>query len=172
VIVDLEEFGSSARTSLTGRIAPVRYFQPRGMLTQFSTSSGGFLTLTGNTAAWVFEAAKKLENLGKLRPGWDSYGGRALTQKSRTLTLNVLGWLASDELPTPAIVLGSGGDVHLEWRTKGRELEVDLGDGERIAFVKVFPNGAIEEGERQANLPAELRGLTCWLMHGDPSPVR
>jgi len=159
MIIELEELGGSVATTSRASTAnyrawqPTVYFQPRGMLAQFSTTSAGFLTLTGSTAAWVFEAAKKLEALGKLRPGWDSYGGLPLNQKSRELTLNVLGWLASNELPTPAVVLGSAGDVHLEWRAKGRELEVDLGDGEKIAFVKVFPNGSIEEGESQANLP-------------------
>jgi hypothetical protein len=174
-MLEIEELPGSA-TTLTGTgyrasCSPPAYFQPRGALMQLSTSSGGFLTLTGSTAAWIFEAAKKLESLGELRPGWDSYGGLPLNRESRLLTLNVLGWLASDELPTPAVVLGSEGDVHLEWRTKGRELEVELAPGKRIAFVKVYPNGRIEEGERKSNLPEELRGLTCWLMHGEPPPA-
>jgi len=139
---------------------------------QLSTTTGGFLTQTASVAAWVFEVAKKLDALGKLRPDWDSHGGLSLNQKSRDLTLNMLGWLASEELPTPAVVLGSAGNVCLEWRAKGRELEVDLGDGEKIAFVKVFPDGSIEEGERQTNLPTELRGLTSWFMHGELPPAR
>ena len=139
------------------------------MLVQLSTTSGGFVAFTANTAAWVFDVAKKLEALGRLRAGWDSYGGLPLNPKSQALTLNVLGWLGSDELPTPAVVLGSCGNVHLEWRKRGRELEVDLGDGETVAFVKVHPSGLIEEGNGKADVPEELRGLTCWLMHGEAS---
>jgi hypothetical protein len=170
--VEIEELGYGlASTPLASRgyfpaYSPTLTFQPRGILTQFSTTSDGFLTLTETTAAWVFDAAKKLEALGKLQRGWDSYGGLPLSPTSRKLTLNVLGWLASNDLPTPAVVLGSAGDVHLEWRTRGRELEVDLGNGDKIEFVKVYPNGNIEEGEHEANSPEELRGLTCWLMHG------
>jgi len=140
-----------------------------GITTLFSvmmTTSRGYLTFTGSTATWVFETAKKLEALGRLQPGWDSYNGHSLSAGSRDLTLNVLGWLGSDELPTPAVVLGSEGNVHLEWKTKGRELEIELGDDEHMSFVKVYPNGFIEEGEEPANLPVKLRGLTLWLMYG------
>src|SRR5438094_153528 len=123
-MLELEELGGCSATTSTwtatyNTCGPALGFHRRGVRKQLPTTSGRFLTFTGSTAAWVFEAAKKLEALGKLRPGWDSYGGLPLTAKSRELTLNVLGWFASDELPTPAVVLGSGGNVHLEWRTKG-----------------------------------------------------
>jgi hypothetical protein len=172
---DLQEIGAGTPTTLTGTMSCYRvatatpHFVPRGMLVQLTTAPGGYLTFNGSTAAWVFEAAKKLEALGRLRPGWDSYGGLSLNPDARTLTVNVLGWLASNELPTPAVVLGSEGGVHLEWRVKGRELEVELGHGQSIAFVKVHPDGQVEEGEERANLPQELRRLTWWLMHGEPS---
>jgi hypothetical protein len=174
---DLLELGGGAATTQAGTTyyppgVPAPYFQPRGALVQLSTTSGGFITFTGSSPVWVFEAAKKLEALGRLRPGWDSYGGLPLNPESQALTLNVLGWLGSDELPTPAVVLGSEGNVHLEWRVKGRELEVGLGRGQRVAFVKVYPNGDIEEGEQSANLPQQLRGLTCWLMQGEQAPAR
>lgn len=168
MIGDLLEFGSpgAATFDQPGTLANYGYLRPQGMLTQLSTTSGGYLSLTGSSAAWVYEAAKKLEALGRLRAGWDSYGGRPLSRNSRELTVNVLGWLSSDDLPTPAVVLGSEGDVHLEWRAEGRELEVELGNGGKMAFVKVYPNGNIEEREGQASLPLELRGLAWWLMHG------
>ena len=123
--------------------------------------------ITNSTAAWVLETVKKLEVLERLQPGWDSHGGLPLNPGSLRLTLNLLNWLASDELPAPAVVLGSEGNVHLEWRMEGRELEMELGQGERIAFVKVYPNGRIEESESTANLPEEVRGLTSWLRFGE-----
>jgi len=61
--------------------------------------------------------------------------------------------------------LGSGGTVQLEWRAKGKELEIELGKDNVIQFVKVH-NGNIEEGEERANLSQRLRGLTWWLLCG------
>jgi hypothetical protein len=117
------------------------------------------------SAEWVFEAAKKLEALGRLQKGWDSYGGSGLKPAAKHFTVCVLGWLDQEELPTPAVVLGSGGTIQLEWRSRGRELDLDLGEGEGVVFVKVDPQGNIAEGHA-SNLPEDLQTLTRWLIHG------
>jgi hypothetical protein len=135
------------------------------MLVQQTAISGGTLVLSGSTASWVLDAAKKLEALGKLPAGWDSYGGLPLDSNAKKLTVSVLGWLGGNDLPVPAVVLGSAGTVQLEWRAKGKELEVELGKDNAVEFVKVYPNGDIEEGEEKANLPQRLRGLTRWLLY-------
>ena len=156
----MAEFGVTAGTGFF----PVE--QPWGMLVQQAAISDGTLVLSGSTASWVIDAAKKLEVLGRLPAGWDSYGGLSLDSNAKKLTVSVLGWLGGNELPVPAVVLGSGGTVQLEWRAKGRELEIELRKDNAIEFVKVDPKGDIEEGEERANLPQRLRGLTWWLLHG------
>jgi len=123
-----------------------------------------YISLGSQTADWVLEAAKKLEVLGRLRRGWDSYGAVPLKRGTKELTLRVLGWLGRDDLPVPAVVLGSGGTVQLEWRTKGKELEVELRDNDTIEYVKVFPAGDIEEGETAGNLSAKVQDLSQWLL--------
>ncbi|MBI3407916.1 MAG: hypothetical protein HY040_06115 [Planctomycetes bacterium] len=137
-----------------------------GMLVQHAAVSNQVLILKGNSAPWVLEAAKKLEELGKLHRGWDSYDGLPLDSSARRLTVNALGWLGNDNLPVPSVVLCSGGTVQLEWRTKGRELEIELGKDEAIEFAKIYPSGDIEEGEQKSNLPQEIHRLTWWLLHG------
>jgi hypothetical protein len=127
---------------------------------------GGTLNLTGNSAAWVIEAARKLEALGSLHCGWDSYGGLPLTPTAKELTLRVLDWLGQNELPIPLVILGSSGDVHLEWRKKGRELEVELGGNRGIAFAKVHSTGEVEEGTEAVAMKDRLRNLSQWLMNG------
>jgi hypothetical protein len=126
---------------------------------------GDTLDLSGDTAHWVVEAVKKLERLGRFRTGWDSYGGLPLRQGAKGLTLWVLRWLGKDELPVPSVVLGSGGTVQLEWRAKGKELEVELRDNNTIEYAKLSPGGEIEEGEAVLNLPGKIHDLAEWFLH-------
>src|SRR5579872_3088407 len=93
-----------------------------------ATTYFGSIDVGGDTAGWVLEAAAKLETLGRFQIGWDSYGGLPLKAGAKDLTVRALRWLSHDELPAPAVVLGSGGTVQLEWRTKDKELEVELRD--------------------------------------------
>jgi len=130
-----------------------------------STASTETIDLSGDTAIWVVEAAQKLETLGRLQVDWDSYGGLPLRPGAKRLTLRVLEWLRKDELPVPAVVLGPAGTVQLEWRAKGKELEVELRDNETIEYVKVSPTGEIEEGEATSDLSRKLHDLTNWLRH-------
>ncbi|SRR6266511_3041118 len=131
-----------------------------------STVSVGTLDLTGDTAEWVLEAARKLEALGRLRTGWDSYGGLPLNRGARWLTLSVLGWLRREDLPAPAVVLGSRGSVQLEWRAKGKELDVELGNDNTFEFVKVLQSGEIQEGATRYGLSEKLQELAQWLLRG------
>ncbi len=61
------------------------------------------------------------------------------------------------------MVLGSGGNVHFEWRANGKELEVEL-KGDAIDFIRVTPEEEIIEGVAQSNVPQEMSRLTQWLM--------
>lgn len=74
------------------------------------TSSTPSLNLT-RTADWVLEAVTRLEALGALQHGWDSYGGHPLSPEARAVTVRALRWLDKEDLPTPSVVLGSGGTV-------------------------------------------------------------
>jgi len=135
------------------------------MLVEQTAVTAGFLILRGHAAPWVIDAAKKLEAIGKLPSGWDSYGGAPLDLNARTLTVNALGWLGNENLPVPAVVLGSGGTVQLEWRAGGRELEIEL-EKDGIEFLKVHANKEMEEGQAKTDLPRQLQDLSWWLLHG------
>ena len=115
------------------------------------------------SAPWVIAAARKLERLGTLPQDWDSYGGLPLKAGAREITVRVLGWLQREDLPIPAVVLGSAGTVQLEWRCGGKELEVDLGDGREIDFVTIDSQGQIEEGQARTDDEEKIRTLTHWL---------
>jgi hypothetical protein len=159
------DLGITLRSRPAWASSCVRSYSYEPPQAQYATTSVGLVALGGETAGWVLEAAKKLEALGRLRAGWDSYGGGPLKQGAKNLTVRVLGLLRTDELPVPAVVLGPGGTVQLEWRAKDKELEVELRDNDTIEYVKVCPSGDIEEGEAAADLPARLHDLSHWFLH-------
>ncbi len=163
---DIQEIGLSTCNTPFSNTGIFSSCNVLGMLVTQSSISAGMLVLHGDSAPWVIEAAKKLEAIGKLPANWDSYQGIPLDMTAKKLTVNALGWLGGNDLPVPAVVLGSAGTVQLEWRTNnGRELEIELGN-DRIEFVKIYPSGNVEEGEESGNLPTKLQGLTWWLLHG------
>jgi hypothetical protein len=163
--VEEKNMNSTRLTEISVCSGPYQYSQ-LGMLVGQTSLSNGTLALNGSQASWVLEAAKKLDSLRLLQGGWDSYGGLPLDQEAKKLTVSVLGWLEGEELPVPAVVLGSCGNVQLEWRLSGRELEVDLRPDNTVEFVKIDKANVIGEGEENSNLPLKLRGLSWWLIHG------
>jgi hypothetical protein len=130
------------------------------------TSTSNALALDADTAAWVFEAAKKLDSLGKLRRNWDSYDGLPLSPGAKRITFDALGWLKHQDLPVPAVVLGSGGTVHLEWYSNGKELELGFGESNRMEFCKIDSHGHVEEGDEDQDICSTLTILTEWLRIG------
>jgi hypothetical protein len=167
MINEILELGSTRHRSMGGgtQYAAVTTLQ-HVVPVEWAATSTGSLVLSVNTAGWVIEAAKKLEALERLQPGWDSHGGLQLDPDARLLAVRLLGWLGTEELPVPSVVLGSGGTVQFEWRTNGRELDVELAEGGALEFVKVSPHGEIREGVARTNISENLRALTSWLQHG------
>src|SRR6267142_667268 len=64
-------------------------------LSPFATEA---LSLSSDTADWVIEAVKKLNALGQLNRGWDSYGGSPISAAARRVTFDALEWLKNQIL--------------------------------------------------------------------------
>src|SRR5262245_60983918 len=101
---------------LTSADRPARWH-----LAQMSTPSDCELPIQDDMQDWVIAATKKLDALARRQRNWDSYDGLPLRQDARNWTLKVLQWLKSKPLPVPSIVLSSAGNIHLEWRSFGKE---------------------------------------------------
>jgi hypothetical protein len=77
---------------------------------------------------------RRLSELRSLPSGWDGYQGRAVSEKT---SVHVHALLAACLSPTgryPSIVAGSSGDVQVEWHWGGVDLEVEVSEGEHVAF--------------------------------------
>jgi hypothetical protein len=161
-IVDFETALCIDTCSSTGVSPEVHWIWPGEVVCD--VSSAATLSLKG-TADWVIDASKDLEALGRLQQGWDSYGGLPLQQKSKDFAVRAIGWLDKKSLPSPTVVLGSSGTVQLEWRGRGKELDIDLGTGTAIDYVTVDAQGRIDEGREENNLVGRLCELAAWFLH-------
>jgi hypothetical protein len=115
-------------------------------------------------APWVLSAVKKLERLGDLREGWDSHGGRPLRAEAKNATVRAIGFLHRTRLPIPGVVLASDGGVSLEWRSRGKELEVEVGEDGTFEYVQSETGGQISEGHVEKYDQDKLRFLADWLI--------
>lgn len=136
---------------------------------QADASSRGTLPLRGQVALWVIATVQKLESLGRLRHGWDSYDGLPLNSEARSRTVETIRSLERTpehaNLPVPTVVLNSGGTVGLEWEQAGRELEIDIGADDELVYVTCDTDGKIKEG--QVNKDAHfLNTLIRWFLSG------
>src|SRR5438046_1744982 len=110
-------------------------------------------------ASWLTEALSKLEQLRRLPRGWDSHDGLPLQHEIGAAAQRILLGLRDQDLPVPAVVLGSGGTVQLEWRRAGRELEVEIEGPSVGVFLQVYPDGRMVEGTLQDDLVGGVRCL-------------
>lgn len=89
--------------------------------------------MTDSTPAWLGRARSQLEELGRLQPGWDSYGARPISAMARKATYELLQQLASPRTPQPALVPTSDGSIQIEWHTKGIDLEIRVLSTTRVS---------------------------------------
>jgi hypothetical protein len=114
--------------------------------------------------AWVQKTLEKIEAASRFKENWDSYGGKPLRSDVRAAAVRLLNHLQTENLPVPAVVLGSGGTVQFEWQVDGRELEVEVLPDGRLDCLKVWPDEQMEEREIGSGDLVELRELTQWLI--------
>lgn len=119
-----------------------------------------------NYASWIIDAVRKLEAIGKLPENWDSYDGMPLKREAKEMAVRILEQLRHTNMPSPNVGLGSAGTIHLEWRSAGRELEVGLGPDTSVEYVKVNPNGDVEEYVEDARNRSILIHMAKWVNNG------
>lgn len=95
---------------------------------ELAPPTDGRLTLIedNDRLPWRSRAIARLEELVKLRPNWDSYGGLPVKPRSAEIALQILGNLMLETTPAPSIVPTASGHVQLEWHTGGIDLEVEV----------------------------------------------
>jgi len=170
---EILEFHGLASPSVTNRVRPIMaYHSSRPVASNYhwqeaaDATSSVTVALNHSMASWVIVAFKKLESLGNLRPGWDSHGGLPLKQEARQLIVQTIQKLREINLPVPTVALDPGGMGQVEWKGGGGELDMDVGPGLDVEYVKYDREGKPKEGYVDLDEPAELGELAYWLLHG------
>jgi hypothetical protein len=93
---------------------------------------------------------KRLQHLGRLPDGWDSYSAKPIDDKTIKSALSLLTRISSDFglqlTKNVSIAPCSDGGIQLEWELNSKELIVKIApDDEQLSFLLVLPSGDEEE---------------------------
>ena len=69
---------------------------------------------------------KRINELLRLRPGWDGYEGRPVTFENASFAMAVLEACCGKNDPIPQIVPGPSGDLQLEWHLEKGDIELHI----------------------------------------------
>lgn len=109
------------------------------------------------TPSWLNRARAKLDELGQLQAGWDSYGAKQVSSLARFAAFELLRQTATRATPAPALIPTSEGLVQIEWHTRGIDLEVLVISPTR--FSVLFEDSREEADRIEEELRYDLRKL-------------
>jgi hypothetical protein len=109
------------------------------------------------------EAMRRLGEIVKLPPNWDSYGSPPPTRNAIETVVDLLLKTDDRNLPSVHIVPVSGGGVQLEWRVSDRELQLEIAGDGTAQYLQVEHGQPIKE-EEIAPRSEQVRSLLMWLI--------
>jgi len=116
---------------------------------------------------WLTSALADVARIAELPQDWDGYGSAPLGIKEREHVTKLLSSIDNADLPAPNIVPISGGGIQIEWQHNARELELEIIEGsEDLMFLKVYPDGMMEENSYPIADSDRTRELLDWLISG------
>jgi len=116
---------------------------------------------------WLTSALTDVARIAELPQNWDGYGSAPLGIKEREHVTKLLSSIDNADLPVPNIVPISGGGIQIEWQHNARELELEIVEGsEDLMFLKVYPDGMMEENSYPIADTDRTKELLDWLVSG------
>jgi hypothetical protein len=107
---------------------PWRTAPGRGAFGIDATASGAISTASGGEGSahprWLQDTVGRMNELLRLRPGWDTYVARPVARRNVQGALHFLLRVMAADTPSPTIVPVSDGGVQLEWHREGLDVEV------------------------------------------------
>jgi hypothetical protein len=108
------------------------------------------------------QAMRRLREIVKLPPNWDSYGSPPPTRLAIETVMDLLTSADDRNLPQVRIVPVSGGGVQLEWRVPPRELHLEVAGDGAAQYLQIENNQPINEDEITLTND-QVRALLAWL---------
>jgi hypothetical protein len=109
------------------------------------------------------EAMRRLGDIVRLSPNWDSYGSPPPTSTAVGIVMDLLLKIDDRNLPSAHVVPVSGGGVQLEWRQSDRELQLEISGDGTAQYLQVEHGRPFKEEEITPR-SEQLRPLLIWLV--------
>ncbi|HEY5336936.1 MAG TPA: hypothetical protein VIJ85_01935 [Rhizomicrobium sp.] len=107
------------------------------------------ITINDTSCAWHKGLEKRLEELIRLRNGWDGYNARPVSLANAVFALGMLERLYSAAVPTPDLVPGYDGDLQAEWHIGEIDIELHVKAPNDVVAWRMTPDSG-EDGEEVA----------------------
>ncbi|MGA7180451.1 MAG: hypothetical protein WBX11_12795 [Thiobacillaceae bacterium] len=135
-----------------------------------SISSSPVRILIGeNSSSWSDEVTDRLQELIRLRPGWDGYQGRPVNFVNANFALQMLNNICGQETRAPQIVPGAAGDLQIEWHTLQGDIELHVKGPNVVHAWRALPGGD-PEGE-ELNLTVDFAVIAHWVKEITEPPI-
>lgn len=112
-------------------------------------------------APWEKAAVQRLEELMRLRQGWDGHSAPPVGFYTAVFAFSMLKSICATDTPIPNILPGYHGDLQVEWRSQAIEIQLHVLAPNRVQAYISAPSMLDEDIEQ--NLQADFKSITEWV---------
>lgn len=126
-----------------------------------------------SNSQWRSAVCMQLENLIRLKDGWDGYRGKAVRLEVANFALRLLDVVCAPNALAPQIVPGVDGDIQIEWHTDAAQIELRVFGPNKVSAWRLTPDSA-PDGE-EFELRVDFLIVSNWikeLTEGDSASKR
>lgn len=121
---------------------------------------------------WGESVQAQFDELTALPRGWSGYDNGPVTFTNASFALKLIETVCSDDMPAPALVPGSSGDIQIEWHQKGVDVEIHVVGPNNVRAWRSGPQ--LPDGE-EVSLTNDFTVIGQWLEalreHQDATPA-
>lgn len=118
-------------------------------------------SLSAMPKAWEGPAIKRLEELIRLKHGWDGYQAVPVSFNTAYFAMQMLESICSDDTEAPQIVPGTNGDLQIEWHDVCGDIELDVRGPNQVFAWRLTPETGPDGQELR--LRNDFHAVAIWL---------
>lgn len=119
---------------------------------------------------WRPAAVERLQELVRLKRGWDGYQGQPVKLENAFFALTLLEAICPTESPAPPqIVPGFTGDLQVEWHLPAAQIELQVLAPNRVHAWRLAADGDDPDGE-SLELTNDFAHVVGWLQDAAGAP--
>ena len=128
-----------------------------------SSAAGMPLLIADALNPWIQRITTMLDELLKLKPGWDGYQGQPVPFATAVFALDVVKGACRSGTPRPDIMPGSGGDILMEWEHGAKLVHVHVRAPNDFTIYRRDDESGLEDEMPLRNDVSRLASWLNWL---------